>query len=109
MWKDWDESGHLHKGNNTRELFHYISANFKIFEHHDLLDFFHICIFDSYLKMISIEFGIKNNLYSFRDIALLSFVFLPLVTLLCKCKIYLKLSKIAKQSVYLYVWKGKEF
>ena len=40
------------------ESFHYISADFKIFEHHDLLDFFHTCISDSHLKVISIEFGI---------------------------------------------------
>ena len=37
------------------ESFHYISANFKVFEQHDLSDFFHICIADSHLKIISIE------------------------------------------------------
>ena len=31
------------------ESFHNISVNFKIFEHHDLLDFYDICICDSCL------------------------------------------------------------
>ena len=50
--------------------FHYISANFKIIEHHDLLDFFHICVCNSYLKMISIEFGIFKKSFTVLEISL---------------------------------------
>ena len=55
---------------NNKGLFHYISANFKIIEYHDLLDFFHICICNSYLKMISIEFGIFKNSFTALEILL---------------------------------------
>ena len=54
----------------TEESFHYISANFKIIEHHDLLDVFHICICNSYLKMISIEFGILKKSFTVLKISL---------------------------------------
>ena len=46
---------------------HSISANFKIFEHLDLLEFFHICISDSQLKIISVEFGILKKSFTVLD------------------------------------------
>ena len=55
------------------ESFYYISANFKIIEHRDLLDFFHICICDSYLKIISTEFGIFKKSFTVLEIRCLKF------------------------------------
>ena len=69
------------------ESFLYISAIFKVIEHHDLLDFFHIYVCNSYLKMISIQFGIKKKSFTVFEILLFKVLHLPLVALLLKCKI----------------------
>ena len=49
----------------------FISAyviNFKISKHHDLLDFFHICICDSHQKMICIVFKILKKSFTVLEI-----------------------------------------